>query len=155
MGFTDECYRNQPPEVITSQFGFFSLESEFLYMPGRLFIPDEMVPGESYPLVITLHGAGERGTDNQSQVLYNHLATTWAAYEWQADHPCFVFSPQCIYDQRKEKAFSQASVRLDRENMVVTGDGFAWSRHHEVFTIFTNAKVVIKDLKKRVDTGEE
>jgi poly(3-hydroxybutyrate) depolymerase len=38
-------------------------------MPYRLFIPvDNMTPGEEIPIVLFLHGAGEKGSDNTQQV---------------------------------------------------------------------------------------
>lgn len=37
-------------------------------MPYRLYIPKNYDCGEMYPVVIFLHGAGERGTDNEKQL---------------------------------------------------------------------------------------
>ncbi len=34
----------------------------------RLLKPEKLEPGKCYPLVLFLHGAGERGTDNTSQL---------------------------------------------------------------------------------------
>lgn len=53
----------------------------------------ETEPGKTYPLVIYLHGAGERG-DNLRLVLANTGATKFASDEWQEKHPCFVVAPQ-------------------------------------------------------------
>lgn len=71
----------------------------------KFFVPEAArgaepgVPGEKYPLVVYLHGGGERGDgDNVRQVLANTGATNFAAPEWQAKHPCFVFAPQCPTD---------------------------------------------------------
>ncbi|MGC3970904.1 MAG: hypothetical protein QM775_27295 [Pirellulales bacterium] len=36
----------------------------------RLMAPESATPGERSPLVIFLHGAGERGDDNTSQLCY-------------------------------------------------------------------------------------
>lgn len=46
-----------------------------------------------YPLVVFLHGAGERGNDNESQLKWGvmNLATDQA----MAMHPAFVLAPQC------------------------------------------------------------
>ena len=64
-------------------------------MPYRLFIPANYNPNNSYPLVLFLHGAGERGTDNNAQLTANKGATLWAETANQATHPCFVVAPQC------------------------------------------------------------
>ncbi|HEX7770506.1 MAG TPA: hypothetical protein VF422_10815, partial [Dokdonella sp.] len=35
-------------------------------LPFRYFVPPDLVEGEAYPLVLFLHGAGERGDDNEA-----------------------------------------------------------------------------------------
>lgn len=47
-----------------------------------------------YPLVLCLHGAGERG-DNDDAVKMNGMATVWAMDSNQAQWPCFIVVPQC------------------------------------------------------------
>lgn len=42
-------------------------------MPYRYYLPDNYNPAIEYPLILMLHGAGERGTNNQSQVS-SHIA---------------------------------------------------------------------------------
>ena len=59
-------------------------------LPYRLCRPDFYDPNERYPLVLALHGAGERGTDNQIHIDVHRLATSWADSTNQAEHPCFV-----------------------------------------------------------------
>jgi len=59
----------------------------------RLMSPAHMVPGERYPLVIFLHGAGERGDDNARQLKY--LPEVLAREENRRRYPCFVVAPQC------------------------------------------------------------
>lgn len=34
----------------------------------RLLEPETLEPGAKYPLILFLHGAGERGTDNEKQL---------------------------------------------------------------------------------------
>jgi len=63
-------------------------------MPYRLFVPENYDPAKAYPLVLFLHGGGERGSDNEAQVMANQGATVWAKPEAQAKHPCFVLAPQ-------------------------------------------------------------
>ena len=66
-------------------------------MPVRLHVPEPYDPGKRYPLILYLHGAGKRGTDNLS-----HLTGTdqWGSHIWitpehEQDYPCFVLVPQC------------------------------------------------------------
>jgi len=63
-------------------------------MPYRLFVPDGYVPGKAYPLVVFLHGGGERGTDNEKTLTANQGGTVWAKPGEQAKRPAFVLVPQ-------------------------------------------------------------
>ena len=64
-----------------------------------------------------------------------------------------VTSPQCTYKQKEGKAESEAAVRITREDMVVTGKGFAWNGRDEKFQIFKEAKVVLKGARKQMAEG--
>ncbi len=76
-----------------------SKEVMALYEPGefrevnyRLMKPIDFDPAKTYPLVLSLHGAGGRGTDNV-QSLRNWNG--WMAEEdVRRKHPCFVLAPQ-------------------------------------------------------------
>jgi predicted peptidase len=46
-----------------------------------------------YPLVVFLHGAGERGSDNEAQLL--HGVAEFAKPESRKQYPCFLIAPQC------------------------------------------------------------
>lgn len=54
--------------------------------------------GKKYPLVIFLHGAGERGNNTSLQLYGYRAALTWATPENQAKNPSFVFAPQATTD---------------------------------------------------------
>jgi predicted peptidase len=62
-------------------------------LPYRLMRPETMEPGKKYPLVIFLHGAGERGTDNEVQLV--HGVKEFAKPEARKKYPCFLVAPQC------------------------------------------------------------
>jgi hypothetical protein len=66
-----------------------------------------------------------------------------------------VTAPHCKYNQRRGLAESDSDVRIERENMVVTGIGFIWSGKEESFLIRQKAKVVLKDVRRHVKTGVE
>ena len=59
----------------------------------RLLVPRELKPGEKYPLVLFLHGAGERGSDNKAQL--KHVVSIFVDPENRRRYPCFVLAPQC------------------------------------------------------------
>lgn len=62
----------------------------------RLFRPAAYDPAQRYPLVIYLHGAGGRGTDNLKQLMGgNRWATRlFSSPDVQQEHPSFVLAPQ-------------------------------------------------------------
>ncbi len=60
----------------------------------RLFVPKNYNAKEKYPLILFLHGSGERGSDNQKQVGY-FGASVFGDDFTQALHPCFLVAPQC------------------------------------------------------------
>jgi predicted peptidase len=62
-------------------------------LPYRLMKPDNYDPAKKYPLVIFLHGAGERGTDNEKQLI--HGVPQFASKENREKYPCFLIAPQC------------------------------------------------------------
>lgn len=68
-------------------------------LPYRLFKPKALDPNAAtkYPLILFLHGAGERGTDNEKQLKH---AAPWADPRVQEGHPCFVVAPQCPDERR-------------------------------------------------------
>lgn len=59
----------------------------------RLLAPEPQEPDARYPLVVFLHGAGERGDDNRLQLKY--LPLQMAEREWRERFPCYLLAPQC------------------------------------------------------------
>ncbi len=59
----------------------------------RLLKPEKIETGKKYPVVLFLHGAGERGSDNKAQLAY--LPEWIAKSESRQKYPCFVLAPQC------------------------------------------------------------
>jgi predicted peptidase len=64
----------------------------------RRLAPQKIVEGEKYPLVIFLHGAGERGDDNEKQLV--HGMRDFASDENMAKYPAFVIAPQCPEERK-------------------------------------------------------
>jgi predicted peptidase len=64
----------------------------------RLMKPKDYDPKRKYPLVLFLHGAGERGDDNQAQLKWG--AEDFASETNRSKHPCFVVVPQCPHDEQ-------------------------------------------------------
>jgi len=83
--------------LIADDFQAFMYQDEKLKVevPYRFFIPSSSDPDKKYPLVVFLHGAGERGKDNFIQLVANKGAVVWAQPGHQALYPSFVLAPQC------------------------------------------------------------
>lgn len=62
----------------------------------RIMVPEEMEEGKQYPLVLFLHGAGERGNDNTAQLEWGvHAFSNPEFREW---NPSIVIAPQVPED---------------------------------------------------------
>lgn len=59
----------------------------------RLLKPEKPLKGKKYPLVLFLHGAGERGDDNEKQLLWG--SGMWLNPVNREKYPCYVLFPQC------------------------------------------------------------
>ena len=64
----------------------------------RLMRPATIEPGRRYPVVLFLHGAGERGTDNRRQLAY--LPQWMAEPAMRERYPCHLVAPQCRPEHR-------------------------------------------------------
>jgi predicted peptidase len=62
-------------------------------MPYRLLLPDNYDASKKYPLIFFLHGAGERGNDNEKQLV--HGAKLFLKEEVRKNYPAIIVFPQC------------------------------------------------------------
>lgn len=86
-------------------------------------------PGdEKFPLVLFLHGAGERGSDNKAQL--KHGTGNFATDANRQKYPCYVVAPQCSSGQWWNTqadllleliADLQKQHRIDPQRIYVTG----------------------------------
>jgi predicted peptidase len=90
-----------------------SLYQKHLYISGndtlpyRLLLPENYDPAKKYPLIYFLHGAGERGNDNEKQL--THGAKLFLREEVRKNYPAIVVFPQCA-----EKSFwSNVDFKVD------------------------------------------
>lgn len=61
----------------------------------RILSPPNLDNSQQYPLVLFLHGAGERGSDNEKQL--THGASLFLSL--REEYPAFVIFPQCPEDK--------------------------------------------------------
>jgi len=70
----------------------------------RILYPEHFSPNKKYPVVLFLHGSGERGNDNEAQLV--HGSKLFLKDEVRKDFPAVVIFPQCP----KEDYWSSADI---------------------------------------------
>lgn len=65
-------------------------------LPYRILFPEDYNLDKKYPLLLFLHGAGERGNDNEKQLI--HGSSMFLEPENRSNFPAFVVFPQCPED---------------------------------------------------------
>jgi len=66
---------------------------------------------EKHPLVVFLHGSGERGSDNEIQIM--HIKDLFQNQASRKKHPAFVIAPQCPKGER------WVDVKWDKEKHIM------------------------------------
>ncbi|HSG69561.1 MAG TPA: prolyl oligopeptidase family serine peptidase [Planctomycetaceae bacterium] len=89
-------------------------ETEQGDLPYRFLTPEKFGDGETYPLVIFLHGAGERGIDNKKQLV--HGLKEFVTPANRKNYPCFIIAPQAP----EEKRWVEVEWTLDEHTMPET-----------------------------------
>ncbi|MES2848632.1 MAG: dienelactone hydrolase family protein [Bacteroidota bacterium] len=73
------------------------LKKEFIYkedtMPYRILLPLNYNSSKNYPLILFLHGSGERGNDNEKQLV--HGSNLFLRDSIRQNYTAFVVFPQC------------------------------------------------------------
>ncbi len=64
----------------------------------RALYPADYKKGTKYPLIVVLHGSGERGDDNHAQLSYG--ASFFLKEEVRSEYPAIVLFPQCPKEVR-------------------------------------------------------
>ncbi len=117
---------SQSDAVLAAKFLKRSHKYKATTLPYRLFVPAKYDPSRTYPLILALHGAGERGLDNEAPLKAHRLGTVWADSALQAKHPCFIVVPQCPSERQwvntdwSKGSYSLANVGISDELRTVT-----------------------------------
>lgn len=76
-------------------------------LPYRILMPENYNPAKKYPVIFFLHGAGERGNDNEKQLV--HGGKLFLKDSIRKNYPAIVVFPQC-----SEKSFwSSVAFKYD------------------------------------------
>ena len=79
-------------------------------LPYRILVPDNYDPENKYPLIIFLHGSGERGNDNEKQLV--HGAELFLRDSIRKKYPAIVVFPQCS----ENSYWSNVTIITDPQN---------------------------------------
>jgi predicted peptidase len=90
---TIPAMHRSPQAMNTLQTRSFVDTDHGISLPYRLHVPEVCQGGTRCGLLLFLHGAGQRGCDNQAQL--DHHALAFVADAAQARHPTIVVYPQC------------------------------------------------------------
>ena len=81
-------------------------------MPYRLLKPENLDKAKKYPVVLFLHGWGERGTDNQKQLI--DIGPFFTKEKNRSSFPCFVIVPQANGSWVERPVFDKP-IRLSKK----------------------------------------
>ncbi len=107
-------------------------------LPYRVMFPENFDESKQYPLVLVLHGAGERGDNNESQL--THGSKLFEEASNRAEFPAIVVFPQCP----KESYWS--NVKKDRSVKPIKLKFYNGGEPTEAMQLLTE---LIADLEKR------
>jgi len=79
-------------------------------MPYRILLPQDFNPKNKYPLILILHGSGERGNDNEAQLV--HGSKLFLKEDIRNKFPAFVVFPQCA----AESSWARIDIEGDFPN---------------------------------------
>lgn len=94
---------NPTPAAVNTNTGMdLFLKKEYKYaddklLPYRILYPEGYDKSKKYPLVLLLHGGGERGNDNEKQLV--HGARLFLNKNMRTKYPAIVVAPQCPADK--------------------------------------------------------
>lgn len=100
-----------------------------IVMPYRLYVPQNYDDSKEYQLILFLHGAGESGTDNISQIKNNKLFETLISDNYIEAYPCIVVAPQSATGWSSNELITvmnilknlESNYNIDDERQVLTG----------------------------------
>ena len=131
-------------------------------LPYRSLKPKKAEAGKKYPLVIFLHGAGERGDDNESQLI--HGSQMFLNPVNRMNHPAYVIFPQCpsdgywAYSQRPKSLENLEAdfLKLKLENFFSTYHQLVVKITKQLLPVNTAHYIAKSSLKQKCNgTGEK
>lgn len=90
-------------------------------LPYRLYLPTDYNSSKSYPMLLFLHGAGERGSDNEKQVNVRIINTIINDASLSRD--CIIIAPQCPSGKRWVNSdWASDGGRYTQDSLTITAE---------------------------------
>jgi predicted peptidase len=125
----------------TALYQRFDFHQDNFRLPYRVLSPQGQQSGKKYPLVIFLHGAGERGNDNSKQLM--HGAKIFTKPFNLKNYPCYVLAPQCPEnlkwvdtDWKQDKQIFPETPTLPMKVLMVLVDSFIKANNIDTCRIY-------------------
>jgi len=105
----------------------------------RILYPENFDPDQKYPVILFLHGAGERGNDNQKQL--THGSSLFLDKANRKKYPAIVIFPQCPADSY----WSNVDIKTDQNGK----RSFHFGTNEEPTKAMQGVLALVDDLQKR------
>ena len=113
-------------------------------MPYRVLLPEGYDASKKYPFIYFLHGSGERGTDNEKQLV--HGAKLFLKEEVRKKFPAIVVFPQCPEDSYWSNVIRRDTGGYREYNFIPDG---------EPTIAMSLAQGLLKDLLKKYPVNKK
>jgi len=120
-------------------------------MPYRLLLPENYNPAKKYPLILFLHGAGERGSDNELQLV--HGAKLFLRDSIRKNYPAIVVFPQCPASSYWSNVQFKTDTVLKKRIMQFSVNGEPTIAMKLLINLLDKLKNEIKIDKRRIYAG--
>ena len=77
-----------------NNFNYATYQKGENILPYRILLPKDYDKNKEYPLLVFLHGSGERGEDNELQL--THGSKQYLEDSFQQNYPAIIIFPQCL-----------------------------------------------------------
>jgi len=85
----------RPNDTIATGFIYFNVQYDGAQRPCVIYVPPDYTPDKAWPLIVFLHGFGERGNDGWKETL---IGLPSEIRHHPDRFPCLVLMPQCPMD---------------------------------------------------------
>lgn len=107
-------------------------------LPYRILFPKTYDPSKHYPMVIFLHGAGERGNDNEKQLV--HGAAMFLEDSIRNKFPAIIVFPQCPQNSFWANIDSRIDSTTNKRILIYREDGAPTKSMELLLALFPHLK---------------